>query len=229
MSSKIAETPCTAKENDDAVIGDIATAEERVRIGQLRAELAPHLEAHLTPEERAYSELTGDLRLLRFLRGYKGVISDALAVRSRLRDPHTLRPPPSPTARPTCLRPRVRTRATRQHEQAYVKTLKWYQADKIGDIRRDILARQLTLSTLPHSELVHKHYYTNVWHNEDRDGNLLNYELTGRVRRRARRRARRAGCRACPGRAQHSGGPRGHQALRRPAGAGRGEPRRARR
>ena len=66
--------------------------------------------------------------------------------------------------------------------QAYIKTLTWYKQDKIGDIRRDIIARKLVLSTLTGSDTIHKQYFANVWHKEDREGSLLNYELTGRVR-----------------------------------------------
>ena len=66
--------------------------------------------------------------------------------------------------------------------QAYVKTLTWYKQDKIGDIRRDIIARKLVLSTLPGTDVIHSQYFANVWHKEDREGSLLNYELTGRVR-----------------------------------------------
>jgi len=66
--------------------------------------------------------------------------------------------------------------------QAYIKTLNWYKKNNIGKIRQEIVDRQLTLETLPHTETIHKQYLANVWHKADKEGSLLNYELTGRVR-----------------------------------------------
>jgi hypothetical protein len=65
--------------------------------------------------------------------------------------------------------------------QAYAKMLEWYQREQIGAIRRDLVEKKFTMATLPKSDVIAKQYFANVWHNEDREGCLLNYELTGRV------------------------------------------------
>ena len=79
----IAEQPAVEYANDDDVIGDIATPAERTLLAEFRAGITPHFATYLTAEEHKYNELTGDLRLLRFLRGYKGVVKDCVAVCAR--------------------------------------------------------------------------------------------------------------------------------------------------
>jgi len=75
-------TPCVTYENDDDVIREIATPAELPLLEKLRAAVTPTIQELLTPEQHKYAELTGDLRLLRFLRGYKNDVPAAAAVRS---------------------------------------------------------------------------------------------------------------------------------------------------
>jgi hypothetical protein len=77
-----ATTPVVVFSNDDEVIGAIATEEERGLLKQLREAVAPFQAKSLTADECTYNELTGDLRLLRFLRGYKGSVPNATTVRA---------------------------------------------------------------------------------------------------------------------------------------------------
>jgi len=87
--------PCVTYENDDDVIREIATPVELPVLEKLRAAVTPSIQELLTPEQQKYTELTGDLRLLRFLRGYKNDVPAATAVRSPTKHAHG-------SVRPSC-------------------------------------------------------------------------------------------------------------------------------